>query len=159
MGLDQYLSARAYVSGYEHRPIDEQNTYEEMLNLAGFTKADLPKDASPFIELEISAGYWRKANQVHNWFVQNVQEGEDDCKPYFVSRERLAELLSICREVQADHSKAKELLPVSEGGFFFGSYEYDNWYFEQVENTIAQLAKILNNPKFDECDFSYRASW
>jgi hypothetical protein len=158
MGLDQYLSARAYVSGYAHRPLDEQNTYEEMLNLAGFTKADLPEEASPFVELEISVGYWRKANQVHNWFVQNVQEGEDDCKPYFVSRERLAELLSTCREVQADHSKAEELLPVS-AGFFFGSYDYDEYYFGQIENTIEQLAKILNNPKFDECDFSYRASW
>jgi hypothetical protein len=159
MGLDQYLSARAYVSGYDHRPLDEQNTYEEMLNLAGFTKADLSKEASPFIELEISVGYWRKANQVHNWFVQNVQEGEDDCKPYFVGRDKLAELLSLCHEVIKDNSKAKELLPVSEGGFFFGSYEYDDWYFEQVENTIVQLSKILKNPKFDECDFSYRASW
>ena len=24
-------------------------------------------------------GYWRKANQIHNWFVENVQDGEDDC--------------------------------------------------------------------------------
>jgi hypothetical protein len=158
MGLDQYLSARVYVSGYAHRPIDEQNTYEEMLNLAGFTKADLPEEASPFVELEISVGYWRKANHIHAWFVHNVQDSEDDCKSYRVSREQLAELLSLCREVMADRTQAQNLLPAQEG-FFFGSYDYDEWYFGATQNTIDQLSKILNNTKFDDCEFAYRASW
>ena len=25
---------------------------------------------------------WRKANAIHNWFVQNVQKGVDDCGVY-----------------------------------------------------------------------------
>ena len=23
--------------------------------------------------------YWRKANYIHNWFVENIQNGSDDC--------------------------------------------------------------------------------
>ena len=35
-----------------------------------------------------SFGYWRKANQIHKWFVDNVQGGIDDCRPYPVSQSR-----------------------------------------------------------------------
>ena len=30
-------------------------------------------------KLLTEAAYWRKANQIHNWFVENIQDGEDDC--------------------------------------------------------------------------------
>jgi hypothetical protein len=160
MGLDQYLEARKYVGGWSFRPIDEQNTYEDTLALLGLTKADIDPDASPVAIISVGIGYWRKANQVHNWFVNNVQNGEDDCKTYFVSREQLEELVDVCKNVKIDHSKAGELLPVGEG-FFFGSYEYDEYYFGQIDNTIEMLEKILYNPKFagDDWDFQYHSSW
>ena len=45
-------------------------------------------------------GYWRKANQIHNWFVKNVQDGEDDCHYHNeVTKEVLEELLAICQKV------------------------------------------------------------
>lgn len=44
-------------------------------------------------------GYWRKANQIHNWFVQNVQGGEDDCGIYEVSQAKLIELRDTCQKV------------------------------------------------------------
>jgi hypothetical protein len=160
MGLDQYLEARKYVGGWSFRPIDEQNTYEDTLALLGLTKADLDPDATPVAKVSVGVGYWRKANQVHAWFVQNVQNGEDDCGTYFVSREQLEELVDVCKNVKIDHSKAGELLPVGEG-FFFGSYEYDEYYFGQIDNTIEMLEKILYNPKFagDDWDFQYHSSW
>ncbi len=37
----------------------------------------------------IEVGYWRKANQIHNWFVKNVQGGVDDCGYYGVTKEKL----------------------------------------------------------------------
>ena len=47
-------------------------------------------------------GYWRKANEIHNWFVENVQDGEDDCRYHReVTREVLEELLNICNKVLA----------------------------------------------------------
>ena len=44
-------------------------------------------------------GYWRKANAIHKWFVDNVQNGEDDCGDYSVSKELLEELLNDCYTV------------------------------------------------------------
>ena len=47
-------------------------------------------------------GYWRKANEIHNWFVENVQDGEDDCDYHReVTKEDLEELLDICNKVLA----------------------------------------------------------
>lgn len=43
---------------------------------------------------------WRKANQIHAWFVDNVQDGVDDCGSYIVSENILEELLSVCKQVK-----------------------------------------------------------
>lgn len=43
--------------------------------------------------------YWRKANAIHGWFVQNVQGGEDDCGIYTVELGQLAELRDACKNV------------------------------------------------------------
>ena len=43
--------------------------------------------------------YWRKANSIHAWFVDHVQNGVDKCQESPVTREQLNELLSICHEV------------------------------------------------------------
>ena len=72
--------------------------------------------------------YWRKANAIHKWFVDNVQSGKDDCDSYEVSREQLVKLLGDCEQVKAHNELAEELLP-TQSGFFFGSIEYDKWYF------------------------------
>jgi hypothetical protein len=100
--------------------------------------------------------YWRKANQIHNWFVQNVQKGIDECQTSFVSREQLEELLDVCNKVIEDNSLAPTLLP-STSGFFFGGTEYDEWYFQDVTNTIKYLTEILEDENGDE--FEYYASW
>jgi hypothetical protein len=101
-------------------------------------------------------GYWRKANAVHQWFVDNCQNGEDDCRDAYVSREKLEELLSVTKEVLADHSKADELLP-TQSGFFFGSTEYDEYYFQDLELTQKILENALSMS--DEWDFGYQSSW
>jgi hypothetical protein len=45
-------------------------------------------------------GYWRKANQIHKWFVDNVQGGEDDCGYHDeVTKEVLENLLETCKKV------------------------------------------------------------
>ncbi len=45
-------------------------------------------------------GYWRKANQIHAWFVENVQGGTDDCNSYEVTKEQLETLLGICKTIK-----------------------------------------------------------
>lgn len=43
--------------------------------------------------------YWRKANHIHRWFVENVQDGVDNCEYYEVSKEKIKELLDTCQKV------------------------------------------------------------
>lgn len=51
---------------------------------------------------------WRKANQIHNWFVGNVQNGVDDCDAHEVSKEQLEDLLEICTNVLAHLKMGKK---------------------------------------------------
>lgn len=114
MGLDMYLTAEKYVYS------DEQPKVTAALAEVGFNNKSKPVRS---ISVEIMT--WRKANQIHQWFVDNVQDGDDDCKRYFVSLDKLRELVTLCQVVAQNHAKAEELLPTQEG-FFFGSYEYDD---------------------------------
>ena len=46
------------------------------------------------------AAYWRKANAIHQWFVDNVQNGIDDCGYHReVTEDDLENLLDICKTV------------------------------------------------------------
>ena len=150
MGLDMYLDKRTYVRQWEHQSPEEK--YEVVVTKGGQpTKID-PKKVKYIIE---EAGYWRKANQIHRWFVENVQNGVDNCGDYYVERNRLQELLDICKIVQLDHSKADELLP-SASGFFFGGTEYDEWYFNGIDNTIDILKEALED---ENGEYYYSSSW
>jgi len=51
--------------------------------------------------------------------------------------------------------KAEELLPVTDG-FFFGSQEYDEWYFNDIQETIEIIDWAL---KRDFDYFAYQSSW
>jgi hypothetical protein len=150
MGLDMYLSKKTYVKYWEHKGDDN---YEVKVTKGGNPTNIDPKKVSYVTE---EVGYWRKANQIHDWFVKNVQDGVDDCRNSFVSREKLQELLDICRIVAIDKSKAEDLLPTASG-FFFGGTEYDEWYYEQIDETIQILEEALSDENADE--FEYHSSW
>jgi hypothetical protein len=104
------------------------------------------------------AGYWRKANAIHKWFVDNVQRGEDDCMSYHVSAEQLTELRDTCVKVLNDRSLANELLPPAEG-FFFGCTGIDEFYFEDLRYTVGMINAELARPDFDQYEYSYQSSW
>ena len=151
MGLDMYLNKHTYVQKWEH--IDESKQYNVEVTRGGEPTNINPKKIKYIIE---EAGYWRKANAIHNWFVENVQQGVDDCRDYYVDTDDLEKLLDACEKVKADHSLADSLLP-SASGFFFGGTEYDEWYFNSIDNTIDMLKEALA----DESDSSYyySSSW
>lgn len=128
----------------------------DMYLYRGPRKLDFSK--SPYSsEIELAV-YWRKANQIHNWFVTNVQDGEDDQGIYEVTKEQLETLLDILKRVQADHSLSEELLPTQEG-FFFGGTAYDDSYFEDVDTTIVSLEKIIAETDFEEQKTCYSCWW
>lgn len=78
------------------------------------TEKEYPND-----RITEEVGYWRKQNAIHNWFVNNIQDGIDDCKYHReVTKEDLEELLDICETVLTN----SELI---EGQVVVG-YEYKN---------------------------------
>jgi len=146
MGLDMYLKGSRYLSSWNK---DEKELGEKIAQMVG-------QEGMSVNIVEMEVGYWRKANAVHQWFVKNVQNDVDDCKSYWVSREKLRVLQDICNQVLADVTLAPSLLP-TQGGFFFGGLEYDEWYMENLELTLQNIQKALSLPK--EWDIEYQSSW
>ncbi len=162
MGLDMYLKASKYISGWDFSSEETKAQYAKLLELAGLTKEQLDP-GSPSGHIELTVGYWRKANSVHDWFVKNVQDGEDECRPHRVNREQLTALKLACQEVMlaakegvVDEAKAKEVLP-TRSGFFFGGTDYDEWYLRDMEQTVAIIDRVLTLP--EEWSFIYQSSW
>lgn len=102
--------------------------------------------------------YWRKANAIHAWFVEKVQGGVDECQRSVVPREKLADLAKRLGEISADHSKASTLLE-TRSGFFFGGTEYDEWYFREIDETVAAFARIRKFGLTDDATIIYHSSW
>ncbi len=154
MGLDMYLTAKKYVSAYDFSPEDNKQLYKQAV--LDYNVKDLVDPDTPSMEINFTVGYWRKANQIHGWFVNNIQNGVDDGGEYYVDPYKLDNLLDLCKTVLAQPEKASELLPPHQG-LFFGSYDIDDWYFSDLHNTITILERVL---KFkDYFDFYYHSFW
>lgn len=93
--------------------------------------------------------YWRKANQIREWFCTHLDDFQDNGITE-VPKAKLEELARTIGSVLNDRSRTNEL-PTSSG-FFFGSQEYDEWYWEELEGTYRELNSILSDFDFD----SYR---
>jgi hypothetical protein len=106
---------------------------------------------------DAEVAYWRKANAIHNWFVDSVQGGKDDCDRYPVTREQLKALIRDCKSVLDDTANAPLVLP-TVSGFFFGSTEYDSRYFDVLRNTVSMLENALADTNYGS-QFFYQASW
>jgi len=154
MGLDMYLYKKTFLWTGEY--IREEKRDEVIVTQGGKPHPTIdPKKIKKIVQL---VGYWRKANHIHKWFVDNVQNGQDDCRQYDVDYDQLRDLLNLCEEVLKDHSKAEQLLPTTSG-FFFGGTEYNEYYFEQVQNTYDILMSIVSAPDADTDDYTYQSSW
>jgi hypothetical protein len=149
MGLDMYLSRHVYVgANYEHNEVVGD------INIKS-CGVEIPIKLNKVTYIVEESMYWRKANHIHKWFVDNVQDGNDDMKEYFVGRNKLQELLTICKLIKEDNTRAEELLPTSSG-FFFGTTEIDGYYFKCIFDTCEQLERELSDPRGD---FYYSSSW
>jgi hypothetical protein len=148
MGLDMYLSAKKYLWGKKD---------EELINVIRAEQIAGMGDMEPK-EITCRAMYWRKANAIHKWFVDHCQDGEDDCKEYEVEHGKLRELESLCLTVLAERGKSTEKLPPS-AGFFFGSSDIDDYYWEYLQQTADGIAKLLATDGIDNWTFTYQSSW
>lgn len=165
MGLDMYLHAKKYVNKVDWKVLHDSPSlsyddpsailpdFKNIVETANLD--DLATDVCG-AEVSVTCAYWRKSNQIHNWFVENVQKGIDDCREYYVSKDKLKELREVCRKVMFEKDPSL-LRPVE--GFFFGSNEVDEWYWEDIKHTIKKLDKVIKHKDFDELSFYYQSSW
>lgn len=165
MGLDMYLNRMPRIKGYTVNEIEREGIEEQV-------------------------GYWRKANQIHHWFVEHVQDGEDDCDYHHeCTKEVLEELLATCEKVLAgtvmtygkvvngytfkdgkrvpfyedgkvimNPEFCHDLLPLTDG-FFFGNQQYNEWYLEDIADTVKILHEVLATTDFETQMVFYRSSW
>lgn len=152
-----YLSASKYISGWDHGKNEAKAEFAKILEAVNMDSEDIAS-GSPSGALRLNVMYWRKANAIHAWFVQNVQGGKDDCSSYHVSRNQLKQLSETCRKVLANRDLAPNILS-TQSGFFFGPTEYDEYYYRDVQETADQIDKILLDPKYQSWEFSYQSSW
>jgi hypothetical protein len=155
MGLDMYLYKRTYVKNWEF--MDESQKHRISIEKDGKVREDIKPERITYITEEVA--YWRKFNALHAWFVENCQDGIDNCKEHYVSKQQLEELLSTLKEIDSSNeiSTAEENLP-TQSGFFFGGTEYDEYYFEEVKETIETLESLLSEENSDASYF-YCSSW
>ena len=174
MGLDMYLKKKIYIgANYDHRKVTGKITIKQ-------NGRPINVNFKRISEIVEDVGYWRKANHIHKWFVENCQDGEDDCREAYVSREQLKELLETCKKVletkptkitkitkkskkvnatvkgEAEET-AEDLLP-TQSGFFFGGTEIDEYYYETIEETIKIIGGLLKELTDDDSVY-YQSSW
>lgn len=119
-----------------------------------------------------------KTNQIFNWFISNVMNGNVDKEYYEVTKEQLLSLYDTCKKVQCsfkligknkytnedeyevDEKIAKELLPfMDEVGYFFGPRVYGELYVEQVIKIIDVVDQILTTTDFKKQIIYFNATW
>lgn len=183
MGLDMYLTKKSYVQNWDHTK--PELLHEITIKRGGEIRSDIKPERITYIIEEVA--YWRKANQIHRWFVDNVQGGNDDCGEHAVDTDQLRILVDLCKQVLetvesvegrvstgttyypdgrvientkpgavvAQKAIADALLP-TQGGFFFGSTDYDEYYLEDLKNTVRMLEPLTDD---DYSEFYYHSSW
>jgi hypothetical protein len=192
MGLDMYLSAKKYVSGWNFDGSRDTSEYDTLREMYGMKKCE----GSPSAEVSFNVGYWRKANAIHGWFVRECGGGVDECQVMYVDREKLLALKNHCLAALAkkpasfpqpvastgtpinsftdigtaiaqewaiqtheaefnDPDETDPLRPTA--GFFFGNTEKNEWYYEDLEQTVEILDSALSLG--DEWSYTYQASW
>ena len=177
MGLDMYVTIRhkdtqSKIDAYE--AWERKYSYEEYERLTDEQREEY-RNSEPEYDDDmygLQLMYWRKANQIHNWFVQNCQNGVDDCERYVITVSDLMKLKELCEKILTMTEKRKEMRYPSFGarekeevdilclttegvefankhlptcsGFFFGLTEYDNWYVWDLENTVEQINAAID---------------
>lgn len=102
--------------------------------------------------------YYRKVNFLVKFFQDKGFDVENQT-PLRMYKGDIEELLNYCNEVLNDHSKALELLPTMNG-FFFGSTDYNEYYFNSVERVRNDCIKLLDEfDSLSEDESIYFETW
>lgn len=163
---------RTYLSTWNHdKGSDRQVRSLAVLDAAGLLPLRTEESGGGEIGVredrlyvQITCAYWRKANAVHAWFVDEVQGGTDDCGEYPVHVEKLAELRKHALDAVAKYDAGERETAASvlqpRSGFFFGGTDVDDWWRSDLEATAAEIERVINTAiKIGGVEFSYHSSW
>jgi hypothetical protein len=167
MGLDMYLFSAPKINGME---LEEVLLASGRLSNLKEKKNEIYERVKPYIKhfeeydsawssLLEEVTYWRKANQIHNWFVENIHNGIDEpCFTQEVTKENIQDLYSLCLKVLTNRTNPQDILP-TRPGCFFGSTAYESFYYSEVEETKSILEVLLKNFNFETHYLMYQCSW
>ena len=182
MGLDMYIFK---IKRFENATYDDVVAVEDYIDMKGYNEkhpekhytmkswcgrkkpsdklirfySKMKTEKNGLTNIAEEVAYWRKANAIHKWFVDNVQDGEDDCNAHReLTKSDLLTLRDLAHEVYTNPELAEDLLP-TQGGFFFGDTSYGEWYMEDIKNTIEQINSILASTDFNTEALYYVSSW
>lgn len=184
MGLDMYLTKHSYVKNWDHYKPEQR--YEITVNKGGqpypgikperisciteevayWRKANAihkwfvekvqggrDECQESYVEVEQLAELVRLCKEVLN-SVETV-DGDVHVGTRFTPDAGREEMYEPGRVV-AQAGLAERMLP-TQGGFFFGSTDYDEGYLADLRSTVEQLEPLLTEG--GDGDFYYRASW
>jgi len=179
MGLDMYLTGELYLPlGSDETKIKLIPKISKLFGITPKLENERWFDQNiPYAEtIKFSLFYWRKKNWIHKWFVDNLQDGKDECQRTYVSKENLQNLIDelkavldnkYTKEKHINMDYALDVLPPQEG-FFFGwtnteDQEFLEYYFDSIKHTHKHLSKLLTmlnkNKKLERINIYYQSSW
>lgn len=177
MGLDMYLTKTKRVKElqvedyatannalpWDVKEYDKEGGLKKLCpEIEGIEQLDeavyLKGESFKYMTIKEEVGYWRKANHIHNWFVEKCQDGIDECQLTEVTQEQLEDLLETCYQVVNKKENPEKALPTASG-FFFGGTNYDQYYYDSIKNTIRILEETINKTDWDKEIVFYQSSW
>jgi hypothetical protein len=155
MGLDMYFSTRHATSKRVDRKTGEEVTLDW-----GLPNASDVYEGSKTITtmIDTECGYFRKFNALHVYLVNHFGDDEDNCQPIYIAKSGVEQILANLKEIQEDHAKAQSIMP-TQSGFFFGSTDYDEWYFAYIDEAITMFTDVLAVLEDEDDCLVYQASW
>ena len=99
MGLDMYFEGTFSTRAFTERKFDDRRNaeidpdFETTLESIGFENAPIEITNWNYYSINLPIAYWRKVSCIHNWFVENVQDADDNCERTYVSDEDIKELV------------------------------------------------------------------
>lgn len=108
MGLDQYITIRHKSTNRSYQK------YADHWKLSDEERAEKKCPDCP--DKDFIIGKWRKSNQIHKWFVDNIQNGVDDCGRYVITRHDIIKLKELCEKIISLTVKSEKPVKYYEDG-------------------------------------------
>lgn len=149
MGLDMMLYA-----------VHNINAQYDWYGITGYVNIyrnhiKIPIEFKNITQIECEVVYWRKAYQIDNWFKQNVSKNDKRGSKYYISKEKLRELVDKCEHILQNKDTIKEVLGMIEGILVKDS----NLNLKDMEYTISRLKELDLSDDNSHVEYYYMGSF